>query len=86
VVIFCYDVEKRLGRLEPMEQQLIKRVALQRYTCGEAAGMLGLTPRSCHRYYGEAVDRLTGMFLEAEMLEPLKCCQEGRAAVYRPTN
>lgn len=77
-VIFCFDVEKRLGRMQVMDQQLIKRIALQQYTQGEAAGMLGLSLRNCIRQYGYALDRLTEMFLEAGMLEPLKSCQEGR--------
>jgi hypothetical protein len=77
-VIFCFDVEKRLGRLQVMDQQLIKRIALQEYTQGEAAGMLGLSLRNSIRQYGQALDRLTEMFLEAGMLEPLKSCQGGR--------
>jgi hypothetical protein len=77
VVIFCFDVEKRLGRLTVMDQQLIKRIALQEYTQGEAAGMLGLSLRNCIRQYGYALDVLTEMFLEARMLEPLKSCQGG---------
>ena len=77
-VIFCFDVEKRLGRLQVMDQQLIKRIALQQYTQGEAAGMLGLSLRNGIRQYGQALDRLTEMFLEARMLEPLKSCQGGR--------
>jgi hypothetical protein len=77
-VIFCFDVEKRLGQLPVMDQQLIKRIALQEYTQGEAAGMLGLSLRNCIRQYGYALDLLTEMFLEANMLEPLKSCQGGR--------
>jgi hypothetical protein len=79
VVIFCLDVEKRLGRLTVMDQQLIKRIALQEYTQGEAAGMLGLSLRNCIRQYGYALDVLTEMFLEARMLEPLKSCQGGHS-------
>lgn len=77
-VIFCFDVEKRLGRLTVMNQQLIKRIALQEYTQGEAAGMLGLSLRNSIRQYGCALDALTEMFLAAGMLEPLKSCQGGR--------
>jgi hypothetical protein len=77
-VIFCFDVEKRLGRLQATDQQLIKRIALQQYTQGEAAGMLGLSLRNCIRQYGRALDQLTEMFLESRMLEPLKSCQGGR--------
>jgi hypothetical protein len=76
-VIFCFDVEKRLGRMTVMKQQLIKRIGLQEYTQGEAAGMLGLSLRSCIRQYGYALDELTAMFLEAGMLKPLESCQGG---------
>lgn len=69
VVIFCHDVEQRLAKLNPHEQQLIKRVALQRYTRGEAAGMLGLSLNTCTLRYGKAVDRLTQMFLESGLLD-----------------
>jgi hypothetical protein len=76
-VIFCFDVEKRLGQLTVMNQQLIKRIGLQEYTQGEAAGMLGLSLRNCIRQYGYALDALTETFLQAGMLEPLKSCQGG---------
>jgi hypothetical protein len=69
VVIFCHDVEQRLAKLNPYEQQLIKRIALQRYTRGEAAGMLGISLRTCIIHYDRAVDRLTGVLLEAGLLD-----------------
>jgi hypothetical protein len=75
VVIFCFDMERMLARLRPMDQKLIKRIAMQEYTQGEAASMLGMSLRRCCQSYGEAVDRLTGMLMEARMLEPLKSCQ-----------
>jgi hypothetical protein len=78
VVIFCFDMEKCLGKLERLDQQLIKRIALQQYTQGEAASMLGLSLRSCIRRYGEGLDRLTELLLAARMLEPMKDCQETR--------
>jgi predicted DNA-binding protein (UPF0251 family) len=69
VVIFCHDVEQRLAKLEPLQQQVIKRVALQRYTQGEAAGMLGISPRTCWTQYGQALDHLTSMLLEVGLLD-----------------
>ena len=78
VVIFCFDMEKCMSKLERLDQQLIKRIALQQYTQGEAAAMLGLSLRSCVRRYAEALDRLTELLLAARMLEPLKDCQESR--------
>jgi hypothetical protein len=75
VVVFCFDMEKLLGRLRPMDQRLIKRIAIQEYTQVETASMLRMSLRQCRREYGEAVNRMTEMLLEAGMLEPQKCCQ-----------
>jgi hypothetical protein len=79
VVIFCHDVEKRLGQMEHIDRELILRVALQRYTRGEAAAMLGMNWNLCNRQYAVALDRLTEMFLRDHLLEPLKSCQEGKS-------
>ena len=75
VVVFCYDMEKLLGRLRPGDQRLIKRIGMQEYTQGETAAMLRMSLRQCLRAYGQALDRLTEMLLEARMLEPLGSCQ-----------
>jgi len=75
VVIFCYDVEKCLSRLDERERELIKRIALQSYTQAEAAAILGLSLRSCVQQYMRTLDRLTKMLLKSGMLEPLKGCQ-----------
>lgn len=72
VVIFCIDVERCLARLEHEEVQLVRRIALQEYTQGEAAGLLGLSLRDVVRKYAAAIDRLTGILLASGMLEPLK--------------
>jgi hypothetical protein len=87
VVIFCFDMEKLLGRLELRDQQLIKRVALQQYTQGEAARMLGLSLRNSIRLYRGALDHLTEMLLAANMLELLdsdsrESCQGGSSCDY----
>lgn len=76
VVIFCYDVERRLERLRPVEQRLLSRIAMQRYTQAEAAVMMGLSLRHTVRQYGQALDALTRMLLEAGLLKPLFGCQE----------
>jgi hypothetical protein len=70
VVVFCFDIEHLLGRLRPIDQKLIKRIAVQEHTQGETASMLRISLRHCIRMYSEAVDRLTKMLLEAKMLEP----------------
>lgn len=71
VVIFCHDVEQRLGRLNYTEQQIIKRLVLQQYTQSEAAGMMGLSLSHLLQRYGQTVDRLTQMLLEDGLLNPL---------------
>jgi hypothetical protein len=79
-VIFVHDVDKCIAKLDEEQQQLISRIAIQQYTLGEAASLLGLRPRTVVRRYGLAVDRLTRVFLSVQMLEPQKCCQEGGIA------
>jgi hypothetical protein len=75
VVVFCIDVEKCLERLNAMDRELVKWIAMQHYTQGETAGRLGISLRSCAMYYNRALDRLTGILIEGRLLEPLKGCQ-----------
>ena len=75
-VIFCVDVERCLAKLRKTDQRLIQRVALQGYTHEEAAPLLGVTFKTCVVHYGEALDRLTELFLIGRLLEPQKCCQD----------
>ena len=75
VVIFVHDVEKCLAKLDEGQQYLIRRIALQEYTQGETAGMMGVGLRTIVRRYAEALDLLTKIFLERNLLEPLKACQ-----------
>jgi predicted DNA-binding protein (UPF0251 family) len=72
VVIFTHDVGQCLKRLTPAEQHLIRRIALQQYTQGETAAMLGVSLRTVVRRYAGALDALTRLFLERKMLEPLE--------------
>ncbi|MDW5265716.1 MULTISPECIES: sigma factor-like helix-turn-helix DNA-binding protein [Acidobacteriaceae] len=76
VVIFVHDVEHCLEKLNSEEYRLIERVALQEYTLEETAALLGLPVWTVSRQYGHALDEVTEMFLEREMLERLICCQE----------
>lgn len=80
VVIFLYDVEHCLEKLDWEQQRLIARISLEEYTLLEAAAMLNLPPRTAVRRYWRALDRLTGIFLETRMLEPMKYCQEAKTA------
>ena len=75
VVIFVHDVERCLAKLDSEQQLILERVAMQEYTLGEAAGLVGLPLRTLIRRYGDALDELTEVFLERKLLEPSKSCQ-----------
>lgn len=74
VVIFLQDMDRCLGRLDPEQQTLITRLALQQYTVDETAAWMGLNQRTVIRRYSAALDRLTAIFLQARMLTPQKSC------------
>jgi hypothetical protein len=67
-VIFVFDIEKCLKRLDGFSQEIVARIALQEYSQLETAAMTGQSPRSIIRKYQEAIDVLTAMFVEYELL------------------
>lgn len=67
-VIYVYDVEKCMKRLDNFSRELIRRITLQEYTQGEAAGLLRVSLRTIVRRYGEAIDSLTQIFMENRLL------------------
>jgi len=67
-VIFVFDIEKCLKRLDVYSRELVGRIALQEYTQGETAALINQPLRSVARRYAEALDALTGMFLKYELL------------------
>jgi hypothetical protein len=68
-VIFVYDVERCLTRLNRLERELVGRIALQEYTLAETAALTGMSVRTVVRRYSEALDRLTQVFLRLELLQ-----------------
>jgi len=75
VVVFCMDLEKCLSRLTTAEKHLIRRITLQEYTYLEASAVMGVSLRYVSREYLKALDRVTTLLMEAELLDPLKSCQ-----------
>jgi hypothetical protein len=75
VVIFCHDMERVLSQMQPLHQELLKRVGMQQYSQGEAAGALGMSLRSVLQHYNEALDWLTRRLLKGGLLDPQKACQ-----------
>lgn len=86
-VIFVHDVARGLEHLAEFERTLIARIALQDYTQGETARLLGCWRRTVGRRFPEALDQLTDIFLEAGLLIRLPAsdvaraqnCQEGKS-------
>jgi hypothetical protein len=76
VVIFVVDVESCVARLTEGSQHLVRRIALQEFTQAETASLLGLPLRTVNRRYAYALDELTEIFLERELLEPSKAGRE----------
>lgn len=68
-VIFVHDVERCLKMLQPMERELVGRIALQEYTLAETASMMGTSIRSTVRRYELALDQLTRIFLRRELMQ-----------------
>jgi len=85
-VIFVFDIEKCLKQLDPVQQELIGRIALQEFTQGETAALMGMSLRSVVRKYGEAVDRLTAIFLRVKLLTipGMEPCQGAERTVMCP--
>lgn len=77
-VIFRLDMEKCLRKLQPLEFEVVRRVAMQEYTQAEAAALMGICLRTCVQRYGRSMDKLTGILLEARLLEPFRGLSSGR--------
>ena len=71
VVIFCHDVERCIQRLTAMQQSLIENIAVRGYTVKETATILRLDPETVVRRYARALDQLTAILLEVELLKLL---------------
>jgi uncharacterized coiled-coil protein SlyX len=68
-VIFVHDVESCLNKLDSEGCELVARIALQEYTQGEVAEMLGASVRTVMRRYAETLDKLTEILLEVDLLK-----------------
>lgn len=68
-IIFIFDMEKCLKRLDAESRELIARIALQEYTYEETAKLTQQSERSVGRKYAQALDCLTNHLIEADMLD-----------------
>lgn len=68
-VIFLFDIEKGLKRLDPEGRELVARIALQEYTQEETAQLTRISLRSIIRKYAQSIDTLSKVFLELDLLD-----------------
>ena len=68
-LVFVLDIEKCLNLLDRTSRKIVTHIALEDYTIVEAVSLMGRSPRSIARIYGEAMDRLTDLFLKIGVLE-----------------
>jgi len=69
-IIFIFDVEKCLRKLDRVSQEVVAHIALENYSFEETAKLMQESERSIARIYAEAVNRLTRFFLENGLLLP----------------
>lgn len=67
-VIFVLDVERCLAKLSSLDRMLLSRIVLQEYTQAEAATLIGMSPRTVAYKFPKALDRLTELLLESDLL------------------
>ena len=69
-IIFVFDVEKCLKRLDRASQEVVAHISLEDYSLLETAELMTESVRSVSRIYSQAIDRLTRLFLETGLLQP----------------
>ena len=86
-VILVHDVEVCLEFLDAVDRTLIGMIVMQEHSQEETAILLQCTRRTIVRRYGEALDRVSEIFLKRNILArlpvqksiPEKPCQEGES-------
>lgn len=70
-VIFVLDMERCLDKLDEFSRQLLARHILQEHDQAETGRLLGCTERTVRTYVPMALDLLSDILREAELLESL---------------
>jgi len=85
-VIFVYDVELCLERLNEQSYEIVARVVFLGEAPEQAARAMQCSHAYGHRLLAKALDKLTGMFLRREILDRSKLspkpCQGGKNGVF----
>jgi hypothetical protein len=70
-VIFVHDIERVLDRLDRHFREIIAAVILLDHSIPEAALRIGITVQRAERRYCAALDALSAVLLEVELLRPV---------------
>jgi hypothetical protein len=91
-VIFVYDVERALDRIDTFGKQLVAVIIFQDYSQDEAAEILRCARRTVCRQFPETVDKISELFLAGGLLNRLpppppveNSCQGGQSTCF-PAN
>ncbi|MFZ1074828.1 MAG: sigma factor-like helix-turn-helix DNA-binding protein [Minisyncoccia bacterium] len=67
-MLFVFDMEKAIDKLPSLDRAILTRVVIQEYTQTEAAVLLGMSARTMSYKFALAMDRLTQILLDTELL------------------
>lgn len=70
-VIFVHDMERALDSLAPAYRIMIARILFQEYSYNEASEMLRIPRRTFVRAFAAAIDSLSEIMLERELMESI---------------
>ena len=70
-VIFVHDVDRCLEKMHKRYQEVVARLFFQQYTNEETAKLMNCDHRTLVRWRVDALDLLTSMFLEKELLKKM---------------
>lgn len=71
IVIFTHDVERCLQSLPPRLQTVVSHFVFEEFSQAEVAVMMGVSWRTAARWYAEALDRLSEVFVRHGLMEPI---------------
>lgn len=80
VVIFLYDMERCLARLDPVARRLIAMIVFEEHSQAETSRLLGISRRQVTQQFDDAVDELSRILLDCDLLLPReKQAEEGKS-------
>lgn len=71
IVIFTHDVERCLESLPPRLQAVVSHFVFEEFSQAEVAAIMDVSMRTAGRWYAEALDRLSEIFVRHGLMEPI---------------